>query len=355
MGADVLRVDRVDAARAVDRSQPATSAMNRGKQVARRRPQAARRRRHAAAPGRRRRRALRGVPARGRRAARLRARRVPRPQPPPHLRPADRLGPGRTVRADGRSRHRLHRARRRARAPGPRRATADAADQRARRLRRRRDAARVRRGVRRLRARPLGQGTGRSTRPWSTAPRSCSPRSTPARASGFWGERGTNLLDTGAPFYEVYETADGRLDRGRSHRAPVLRRAARPARPATTPTSTRSGTRSSGPTQKAAPGRGLPYEDARRVVRSCSRHRRVLRARAHADRGARPPAQPRSRHVRRASTTCPSPPLRPGSVARRRRSRGRPRTRATTTRKLLPHGGSPRTRSASCARVDAIA
>jgi alpha-methylacyl-CoA racemase len=25
-----------------------------------------------------------------------------------------------------------------------------------------------------------------------------------------WGPRGTNLLDTGAPFYEVYETADGR-------------------------------------------------------------------------------------------------------------------------------------------------
>jgi alpha-methylacyl-CoA racemase len=31
-----------------------------------------------------------------------------------------------------------------------------------------------------------------------------------ARASGTWGERGTNLLDTGAPFYDVYETADGR-------------------------------------------------------------------------------------------------------------------------------------------------
>lgn len=31
------------------------------------------------------------------------------------------------------------------------------------------------------------------------------------RAAGFWSdERGTNLLDTGAHFYEVYETADGR-------------------------------------------------------------------------------------------------------------------------------------------------
>jgi len=31
-----------------------------------------------------------------------------------------------------------------------------------------------------------------------------------ARQSGSFGERGTNLLDTGAPFYEVYATADGR-------------------------------------------------------------------------------------------------------------------------------------------------
>ena len=30
-----------------------------------------------------------------------------------------------------------------------------------------------------------------------------------ARAIGAWGERGTNHLDTGAPFYEVYGTADG--------------------------------------------------------------------------------------------------------------------------------------------------
>ena len=30
------------------------------------------------------------------------------------------------------------------------------------------------------------------------------------RADGQWGERGTNLLDGGAWFYEVYETADGR-------------------------------------------------------------------------------------------------------------------------------------------------
>jgi len=31
----------------------------------------------------------------------------------------------------------------------------------------------------------------------------------PSRAIGAWGPRGTNHLDTGAPFYEVYECADG--------------------------------------------------------------------------------------------------------------------------------------------------
>jgi alpha-methylacyl-CoA racemase len=31
-----------------------------------------------------------------------------------------------------------------------------------------------------------------------------------ARASGFWGERGTNMLDTGSPWYDSYETADGK-------------------------------------------------------------------------------------------------------------------------------------------------
>jgi alpha-methylacyl-CoA racemase len=30
------------------------------------------------------------------------------------------------------------------------------------------------------------------------------------RGAGIWGERGTNLLDTGAFFYEVYETSDNR-------------------------------------------------------------------------------------------------------------------------------------------------
>jgi alpha-methylacyl-CoA racemase len=31
-----------------------------------------------------------------------------------------------------------------------------------------------------------------------------------AAQSGFWGERGTNMLDTGAHFYDAYETSDGK-------------------------------------------------------------------------------------------------------------------------------------------------
>ncbi len=44
-------------------------------------------------------------------------------------------------------------------------------------------------------------------------------------------DRGTNLLDTGAHFYEVYETSDGGFIGRRCHRAPVLRRADPAARP----------------------------------------------------------------------------------------------------------------------------
>jgi alpha-methylacyl-CoA racemase len=30
-------------------------------------------------------------------------------------------------------------------------------------------------------------------------------------AAGAWGPTGTNVLDTGAPFYDVYESSDGRF------------------------------------------------------------------------------------------------------------------------------------------------
>ncbi len=64
------------------------------------------------------------------------------------------------------------------------------------------------------------------------------------RAAGVWGERGTNLLDTGAWYYEVYETADGGYMLVRVHRAAVFpgddpdHRAGRRRRPGPVPTRT---------------------------------------------------------------------------------------------------------------------
>ena len=50
------------------------------------------------------------------------------------------------------------------------------------------------------------------------------------RAGGIWNEhRAHNMLDTAAPFYEVYETADGQWMAVGGIEAPVLRRAARGA------------------------------------------------------------------------------------------------------------------------------
>ena len=85
------------------------------------RPQAPRRSRRRPAADRRGRRGVRGLPARRGRATRHRSRAVPRAQPAPRLRPDDRLGTGRADGRRGRPRHRLHRARGRARAARSRR------------------------------------------------------------------------------------------------------------------------------------------------------------------------------------------------------------------------------------------
>ncbi len=106
-----------------------------------------------------------------RRAARHRPRRLPRPQPAARLRAAHRLGPRRSARRPRRTRHRLHRAGRRAQCLRAGRRAADAAAQHRRRLRGRRPAARLRH---RLRAREHVAHRRRvrsSTPRWSTAPR----------------------------------------------------------------------------------------------------------------------------------------------------------------------------------------
>ena len=159
MGAEIVRVDRAQSVSG-NFDRPNLEILNRGRRsigVDLKQPEGVETVLQARRAGRR---AHRGLPARRGRAPEHRPRRVPRPQPEARLRPHDRLGSGRSLRAGRRSRHQLHRARRRARALRPGRLEADAADQRRRRLRRRRDAHGVRRRVRPRGVGPLGQGPG---------------------------------------------------------------------------------------------------------------------------------------------------------------------------------------------------
>ena len=152
------------------RRRPPLDILARGRQLGRPRPEASRRRSRPCCAGRAGRCADRGVPARRDGAPRPRPRRVPGPQPAAGVRADDRVGPGRALRADGRPRHQLHRARR---LPGPHRPArreAGAAAQPRRRLRRRRHAARRRRARRAAGDRQVRSRARSSTPPWSTAP-----------------------------------------------------------------------------------------------------------------------------------------------------------------------------------------
>ncbi len=142
-------------------------------------------------------------------------------------RPHDRLGPGRSAGAARRTRPQLHRDVRHPACDRPCRRRARAAAQPGRRLRRRRHAARVRRRLCLIEAQRSGDGqvvdaamvegaSLLSTMFWGL------------RAGGKWSDvRGANILDTGAPWYDVYETLDHKSRRRRRHRTQVLRRDAR--------------------------------------------------------------------------------------------------------------------------------
>ena len=81
------------------------------------------------------------------------------------------------------------------------------------------------------------------------------------RAKGMWNdERGDNILDSGAPWYDVYETQDGKYVAIGSIEEPVLRRAAAPHRARTARRSRRSGRRRAG----ASCARGSPRCSSRR-------------------------------------------------------------------------------------------
>ncbi len=144
-----------------------------------------------------------------RRAARHRTRRVPRPQPAAGLRPDDRLGPGRPVEPGGRPRHELHRDHRHPARPGPGQGEAAVPGEPGRRLRRRIDVPRHRHPGRPARGEGLRRGPGRRRRDRRRhrAPQHHAGRV--PRRRDVQRERVSNLLDGGAPFYDIYETADG--------------------------------------------------------------------------------------------------------------------------------------------------
>jgi crotonobetainyl-CoA:carnitine CoA-transferase CaiB-like acyl-CoA transferase len=169
------------------------------------------------------------------------------------------------------------------------------------------------------------------------------------RAMGMWtDERGTNMLDTGAHFYEVYETSDGKYMSVGSIEAQFYaalleglgvdpRRPALPARPE--PVAGAQG----------ALRRDLQDQDPRRVDRRLRGHRRLRRPGADDPRGRGAPPQRRAGHVRRGGghpAARPGAALRPhvagdlGPAAPRRPAHRRDPRRVR--RRCRPHRQAPR-------------
>ena len=174
--------------------------------------------------------------------------------------------------------------------------------------------------------------------------------------SGVWdGEnRGTNLLDTGAHFYDAYECSDGDVHLARLDRAAVLRRAAAPHRARTTRSSPSRWTSREWPALKDRHPRGLQGQDPRRVVRADGAHRRLLRPGADDGRGRRAPAQrrpPDDHRARRRQAAGPGAPVQPHDARRSPARRSTP-ARAPATRSRT--GASPRTASTPSSRTGAV-
>ena len=167
---------------------------------------------------------------------------------------------------------------------------------------------------------------------------------------GLWNDdRGTNMLDTGAPFYEVYETADGKWMAVGGIEAQFYAELVKGLGLEGDDSLPHQMARDDWPAMKARFSRDLQVEDPGRVDEDLRRHRRLRRARC-------------SRHGRRTSTRTTwrgrpswksrercSRPRRPASRGRRRPSPRRPRLRAPTRCRGSSSGASPRMRSRNCA------
>ena len=149
-------------------------------------------------------------------------------------------------------------------------------------------------------------------------------------AAGQWSEeRGVNILDTGAPWYDVYETQRRQVRLDRRDRGPVLSPSCSRGWSSTRPAAAARPRALAGRCASASPTT-FKREDARRVVPGLRGLGRLLRAGAVAGRrrGAHPHNRARS-SLHRAWRTCSSRRRRrasrapPGAV-RRRAARARP-------------------------------
>ena len=215
----------------------------------------------------------------------------------------------------------LSRLFRRAARHRPERRQAGAAAQPRRRLWRRHDVPDCRRARRAVRALALRQGPGRSTRRWSTAHR-CWPRpSSPSwRPASGRMRAASNLLDSGAPFYDTYETADGKHVAVACLEPQFFAEFAR-----LLPLDEHfvgAAIRQDGwDDMRAAIAARMQAEDPRRMDRAVRADRRLRRAGAVAGGSHEPSAQPRPQSPcdgRRARAPCAGAALFAHAVARRR-------------------------------------
>ena len=118
-------------------------------------------------------------------------------------------------------------------------------------------------------------------------------------AMGGWGDRGTNLLDGGAHFYNVYETADGEYVSIASYEPKFYANLLAPPRRSTISTPPAQMDRTQWPALKQRFAADLPHRRRATSGSRSSRARGLLRAGAAHERGACASAQRRARDVRR--------------------------------------------------------
>ena len=169
------------------------------------------------------------------------------------------------------------------------------------------------------------------------------------RLGGLWNEqRGANMLDTGAPFYEVYETSDGQWMAVGGIESQFYAGSLEGLGLAGDPSLPLQQSRDDWPAMKERFAAIFKNEDAGRVDGGLRRHRRLRRPRALAVGGAPAPAQRRPLHLHRgrrrraAGAGAPVLPDSVGGVEGRRRRRGPTRSRGSSS------GAWTRTWSRSC-------